>query len=66
MPLTDSTMSAVIFETQRLIVRSYTAEDADFMLDMYSRWEVAQFLGSTPRALRNLDDALELSEQTEI
>jgi hypothetical protein len=44
---------AVIFETQRLIVRPYTVDDADFVFDMYSRWEVQQLLGSAPRPLQS-------------
>ena len=53
----------MIFETQRLIVRSYTAADAAFVLDMYARSEVVRFLGSTPRPVQNSDDALELIER---
>ena len=34
------------FETLRLRVREYTPADAEFVLDMYSRWNVMQFLGS--------------------
>jgi len=45
-----------VFETTRLAVRPYTEDDADFVFDMYSRWEVQRFLG-TPRPLQNVDEA---------
>jgi RimJ/RimL family protein N-acetyltransferase len=47
----------MIFETERLAVRPYSAADADFVLDMYSRWEVVQFLGPAPKAIRTIDEA---------
>ena len=45
------------FETLRLRVREYTPADAEFVLDMYSRWNVMQFLGSAPHVMQSLDEA---------
>jgi RimJ/RimL family protein N-acetyltransferase len=49
--------SEVLFATDRLLVREYSDDDAPFVLDMYSRWEVQQFLGPAPNPLRNIDEA---------
>lgn len=46
-----------VFETERLTVRPYEPEDAEFVLDMYSRWEVQQFLGPSPRSLESIEQA---------
>jgi len=35
-------------ETDRLILRPWEQEDADFAFDLYSRWEVQRFIGSPP------------------
>jgi RimJ/RimL family protein N-acetyltransferase len=48
----------VVFETARLTVREYAADDAAFVLDMYSRPEVTRYLGGAPRPSNNTDDAL--------
>jgi RimJ/RimL family protein N-acetyltransferase len=47
-----------VFETERLAIRDWQPEDADRMLDMYSRAEVVRFLGSvpTPMASRRIAD----------
>ncbi|MGC0236389.1 GNAT family N-acetyltransferase [Arthrobacter sp. SD76] len=37
-------------ETERLILRQWEPEDAGFVLDLYSRWEVQQFIGNPPRS----------------
>ncbi|MBO3737634.1 GNAT family N-acetyltransferase [Actinoplanes flavus] len=42
----------------RLLLREWEEKDIDFLLDMYSRWEVARYLGSAPRALSGHDDAV--------
>lgn len=44
--------------TERLALRSWTLEDVDFALDLYSRWEVQQFIGTTPRVMAGRDEAL--------
>lgn len=42
----------------RLLLREWEEKDVDFLLDMYSRWEVARFLGPEPRVLEGHDDAV--------
>jgi RimJ/RimL family protein N-acetyltransferase len=43
----------VIYKTERLDVRPWTADpaDVDRVFDIYSRWEVARWLGAEPRPL---------------
>ncbi|WP_411374390.1 GNAT family N-acetyltransferase [Arthrobacter sp. MPF02] len=38
-------------ETERLILRQWEPEDAGFVLDLYSRWEVQRFIGNPPQAM---------------
>ena len=45
--------------TERLTLRPWTSDDADFVYDMYSRWEVQRFIGTTPRLLEDRAEALE-------
>ena len=45
------------FETERLIVRLYEPNDAPFILDMYSRWEVQRFLGPAPKPMQSIEEA---------
>src|SRR6185369_4750847 len=54
---TPSTGPADGFETERLVVRGWHLADVDAFFDLYRRWEVARWLGSTPRALETLDEA---------
>ncbi|MCC3302215.1 GNAT family N-acetyltransferase [Arthrobacter sp. zg-Y895] len=49
-------------ETPRLTLRPYTSEDADFVLDLYSRMEVQRFLGANPKLMRDRAEALTLIE----
>lgn len=44
-----------VFETQRLVVRPWTHDEAelDRLFDTYSRWEVARWLGATPKVLES-------------
>jgi RimJ/RimL family protein N-acetyltransferase len=48
-----------VYETERLIVRPWTHDesDVDRIFDTYSRWEVARWLGATPRALVAREEA---------
>jgi RimJ/RimL family protein N-acetyltransferase len=47
----------VNFETERLIMRPYTRDDAAFVFDMYSRWEVDRFL-PTPKPMERMEEAV--------
>ncbi|BCL13134.1 GNAT family N-acetyltransferase [Micromonospora sagamiensis] len=44
--------------SDRLLLRPWCDEDADFLLDLESRWEVVRFLGARPRIMNNREDAL--------
>jgi RimJ/RimL family protein N-acetyltransferase len=48
-----------ILETERLILRQWEPEDANFVLDLYSRWEVQRFIGNPPQVMTNLAQAAE-------
>lgn len=37
--------------TDRLTLRQWTADDADFVFDLYSRWEVQRYIGREPRVM---------------
>lgn len=52
-----ATTLMLIYRTDRLIVRMYIPDDAPFVFDMYSRSEVQQFLGPSPRP----HDTIEMS-----
>jgi RimJ/RimL family protein N-acetyltransferase len=43
----------------RLRLRNWTPEDVDFVFDLYSRWEVQRFIGSTPRVMTDHAEARE-------
>ncbi|WP_433220710.1 GNAT family N-acetyltransferase [Dactylosporangium sp. CS-047395] len=43
--------------TDRLLLREWRDDDAPFVLDMCSRWEVQRWIGARPRLLTDLDDA---------
>ncbi|WP_432572625.1 GNAT family N-acetyltransferase [Kineococcus sp. SYSU DK005] len=47
-------------QSERLRLRQWTADDAGFVLDMCSRWEVQRYIGAHPRVLGSHDQALEL------
>lgn len=40
------------------MLRPWRDDDADFLLDLESRWEVVRFLGAHPTAMRSRKDAL--------
>ena len=48
-----------VLETERLVVRDWTLDDADRLLDTYSRPDVVRFLGSAPRLMDSADTARE-------
>jgi len=43
--------------SDRLLLRPWRADDADFLLDLESRWEVVRFLGPHPATMGTLDEA---------
>lgn len=45
------------FDTARLTLRPWRDDDDAFAFDLYSRWEVARFLGRTPAVLTDPADA---------
>lgn len=44
--------------SDRLLLRPWRDEDADFLLDLESRWEVVRFLGAQPTVMNNREDAI--------
>lgn len=48
-----------VFETARLVVRPWTTAESDLdrIFEIYSRWEVARWLGAAPKALDSRDQA---------
>jgi RimJ/RimL family protein N-acetyltransferase len=50
-------------ETDRLELRAWRADDADALFDIYSRWEVARYLGSTPRVMESREQAQRAAER---
>lgn len=44
--------------SKRLLLRPWRDDDADFLLDLESRWEVVRFLGAHPAIMRTRQDAL--------
>jgi RimJ/RimL family protein N-acetyltransferase len=46
-------------ETDRLILRRWELEDANFVFDLYSRWEVQRFIGNPPRVMTEWAEAEE-------
>lgn len=49
--------------TPRLTLRPWQPDDADAVLDIYSRWDVMRYIGATPRVLEHRDEALERVER---
>jgi RimJ/RimL family protein N-acetyltransferase len=53
----------VSFETERLVIRKYTHDDAAFAFDMYSRREVQQFLAPNSKPMETMDEAVQAIER---
>jgi len=51
-------LGEVVFETERTEVRRWRDDEAARVLDIYSRWEVARWLGAQPRVLETEEQAL--------
>ena len=49
--------------TERLRLRPWVTGDADFVYDMYSRWEVQRYIGKVPRVMQDLAEALAMIER---
>lgn len=52
-----------VFETERTVVRSWRPDEAERAYDIYRRWDVARWLGATPRALESVDEAATMLER---
>ena len=52
-----------IVETRRLILRPWEPDDAGFVLDLYSRWEVQRHIGNPPQVMTSLAEAVERIEK---
>lgn len=46
------------FETERTVVRDWRPDEADRLFDIYSRWEVARFLGANPQTMQERAQAV--------
>lgn len=49
--------------TKRLTLRPWTLEDAEFVYDLYSRWDVQRFIGIEPRVMESRDEAVQRIER---
>ncbi len=56
--MTADRQGPVVLETERTCLRLWRVDEADRFLDLYSRWEVARWLGATPTALRTREEAV--------
>jgi RimJ/RimL family protein N-acetyltransferase len=52
-----------MLQTSRLVIRDWRDDEADRVFDMYSRWEVARFLGAQPRVLEERAQAVKVIER---
>jgi RimJ/RimL family protein N-acetyltransferase len=59
----SSAADEVVYETERCVVRNWRPSDAERVFDIYSRWEVARWLGSTPKAMEAPEEAERLVER---
>jgi RimJ/RimL family protein N-acetyltransferase len=55
--------TVVTLQSERLTLRPYDLDDADFVLDVYSRREVQRFLGREPRVMADRAEAIERIER---
>ena len=46
-----------MFQTDRLVIRTWRLDEAARFLDLYGRWEVARWLGARPQVLETIDEA---------
>lgn len=45
--------------TDRLKLRPWSPDDADFVFDLYSRWEVQRFIGAVPHVMADRAEAVD-------
>jgi RimJ/RimL family protein N-acetyltransferase len=46
-----------VIETARTVIRDWRPDETDRFFDIYSRWEVARWLGAQPTAMTDRDEA---------
>ena len=47
----------MVMETARTLLRPYRTSDVDRVFDIYSRWEVAKWLGADPKVMESREQA---------
>lgn len=60
---TDDNSRVQDLSSDRLVLRRWEAEDADFVFDMYSRWDVQRYVGRVPRVMEDRSEAVELIDR---
>lgn len=48
-----------VINTERLALRPWKDDDVDFVYDLYSRWVVQRFIGTTPTVMESRTEAVE-------
>lgn len=56
-------LAMITLTSDRLNIRPWKENDAAFIYDMYSRWEVQRFLGHSPSIMETLDEAERLTNR---
>jgi RimJ/RimL family protein N-acetyltransferase len=46
-----------------VLLRPWQANDADFVFDLYSRWDVQRYLGREPKVMEGIDEACALIDR---
>jgi RimJ/RimL family protein N-acetyltransferase len=54
---------ATVAETERIAIRPWHPDEADRLFDILRRWDVARWLGATPRSMEHRDEAVERIER---
>ena len=47
----------MVIETERTMLRPWRPDEADRVLDIYSRWEVSRWLGAEPKVMESREEA---------
>ena len=47
----------MVIETERTMLRPWRPDEADRVLDIYSRWEVSRWLGAEPKVMASREEA---------